>query len=61
MEEWVDYGVALGWLIDPFERQVHVYRPGLEPEVLEDPETVRGDPELGGFVFNVRRRVFDLQ
>ena len=60
MEEWLVLGVALGWLIDPFLRQVHIYRPGAVPEILDDPETVNGDPELPGFVFNVRRRVFDL-
>ncbi len=61
MEEWIDYGVELGWLIDPFLRQVHIYRPGATPVVLDDPETVSGDPELPGFVFNVRSRIFDLQ
>ena len=61
MEEWIAYGVALGWLIDPFLRQVHVYRPNSDPAILDDPETVNGDPELPGFVFNVRSRVFDLQ
>lgn len=60
MEEWLAYGVALGWLIDPFLRQVHIYRPGVAPEVLDDPETVSGDPELPGFTFNVRSRIFDL-
>ena len=60
MEEWLAYGVALGWLIDPFLRQVHIYRPGVAPELLNDPETVSGDPELPGFVFAVRRRIFDL-
>ncbi len=60
MEEWIARGVGLGWLIDPFLRQVHVYRPGVPPEVLDDPETVSGDPELPGFVFNVRNRLFDL-
>ena len=61
MEEWIAYGVALGWLIDPFLRQVHIYRPGAAPEVLDDPEILSGDPELPGFVFNVRNRIFDLQ
>ena len=61
MEEWMAYGVALGWLIDPFRRQVHIYRPGAAVLVLDDPEAVSGDPELPGFVFNVRRRVFDLE
>ena len=61
MEEWIAYGVALGWLIDPFLRQVYIYRPNTAPEVLEDPETINGDPELPGFTFNVRSRIFDLQ
>ena len=60
MEEWLAYGVALGWLIDPFLRQVHIYRPGVAPELLDNPETLSGDPELPGFVFAVRRRIFDL-
>ena len=60
MEEWISYGVALGWLIDPFLRQVHIYRPNTAPEVLDDPETVSGEPELSGFVFDVRSRIFDL-
>ena len=60
MEEWIARGIALGWLIDPFLRQVHIYRPGAAPEVLDDPETVSGDPELPGFVFDVRSRIFDL-
>ena len=60
MEERLAYGVTLGWLIDPFLRQVHIYRPGVAPELLDDPETVSGGPELPGFVFAVRRRIFDL-
>ena len=60
MEEWIAHGVALGWLIDPFQRQVHIYRPNAAPEILDDPETISGDPELPGFAFNVRSRVFDL-
>ena len=61
MDEWIAYGVALGWLIDPFLRQVHIYRPNATPEILDDPETISGDPELPGFTFNVRNRIFDLQ
>ena len=61
MEEWIAYGVALGWLIDPFLRQVHIYRTDTAPMVLDDPDTLSGNPELPGFIFNVRLRVFDLQ
>lgn len=61
MEEWLASGAALGWLIDPLLRQVHIYRPGVPVVVLDNPETVSGDAVLPGFVFAVRRRIFDLQ
>jgi Uma2 family endonuclease len=54
MEEYVENGAQLGWLIDPFERKVYVYRPGAEAEVLDDPETVSGEPLLRGFALDVR-------
>lgn len=60
MEEWIAYGVNLGWLIDPFLRQVYIYRPGGALEILDNPETVSGEPELPGFTFEVRRRIFDV-
>jgi Uma2 family endonuclease len=54
MEEYVANGARLGWLLDPFERKVYVYRPGAGAEVLEDPETVSGEPLLRGFTLDVR-------
>ena len=60
MEQYIANGALLGWLIDPYRHRVYVYRPGIEPEVLDDPETVSGDPVMPGFVFEVRRRIFDL-
>ncbi len=59
MADYIANGARLGWLIDPFRRQVHVYLPGREPLVLEDPEVVSGEPVLPGFVFEVRQRIFD--
>ncbi len=59
MEDYIAHGARLGWLIDPFRRQVHIYRPGAEPLTLNDPERVSGDPELPGFVFEVRTLIFD--
>ena len=39
MERYMVNGAQLGWLIDPYRRQVHVYRPGaLMWKMLEDPE-----------------------
>ena len=60
MERYMANGAQLGWLIDPYRRQVHVYRPGVDVEVLEDPEAVSGDPVLPGFVFEIRQRIFAI-
>ena len=54
MEEYVENGAQLGGLLDPSTRKVYVYRPGAEVEVLEDPETVSGEPLLRGFALDVR-------
>ncbi len=54
MAEYIKNGTRLGWLLDPESRQVFVYRPGRAVEVLVHPETVSGDPELPGFVLDLR-------
>ena len=59
MLDYIDHGATLGWLIDPYRRRVHIYRPGVDVVVLDDPETVSGEPDLPGFVFDVRSRIFD--
>ena len=46
MREYIDNGLQLGWLIDPFERRVYVYRPGAAVQVLDSPDFVDGDPVL---------------
>ncbi|MGB3238598.1 MAG: Uma2 family endonuclease [Geitlerinemataceae cyanobacterium] len=48
MQEYIDNGVRLGWLIDRQNRTVCIYRPHREPEVLENPDRVSDDPELPG-------------
>ena len=60
MEIYMANGAQLGWLIDPRRRQVHVYRPGVDIDILEDPETISGEPVMAGFVFEVRQRIFAL-
>ena len=59
MAEYIDAGARLGWLIDPRNRRVTVYRPGREPEVLEDPEILHGEDVMPGFEFRVRDLIFD--
>ena len=48
MQEYLENGAQLGWLIDPEEKQVHVYTPD-SVEVLNNPETVSGGELLAGF------------
>ena len=55
MEEYIAHGVRLGWLIDRKNRKVYIYRPNQEPEILDNPETVSGDPELPGFVLRMAK------
>ena len=43
MSEYVGNGALLGWLIDPFERRVYVYRPGKDVDCLENPVKISGD------------------
>jgi len=54
MEEYRDCGVRLGWLINPETRRVHIYRPGKEIEIPENPSEISGEPELPGFVLDLR-------
>ena len=54
MEEYRECGVRLGWLINPETKRVHIYRPGVEVELLENPLEVSGEPELPGFVLDLR-------
>jgi Uma2 family endonuclease len=54
MREYIENGVRLGWLLDPAPRRVYVYRPNAEMETLDDPAEVSADPELPGFVLNLR-------
>ncbi|MEI1377267.1 Uma2 family endonuclease [Nostoc sp. UHCC 0926] len=55
MREYIDNGALLGWLIDPQQRRVEIYRPGLAVEVLENPTELSGEAVLPGFVLNLRR------
>lgn len=55
MEEYIANGAKLGWLIDPLERKVYVYRPNADIEVLDDPATLKGDPLLPGFRLRLQK------
>ncbi|MBD0325206.1 MAG: Uma2 family endonuclease [Pyrinomonadaceae bacterium] len=54
MQEYIDNGAQLGWLLDPLERQVHVYRAGRSVEILDNPQSVSGEQVLSGFTLDVQ-------
>ncbi len=54
MREYIENGVKLGWLIDPKNRKVHIYRANGEVEVLQNPNIVSGEDVLVGFELNVQ-------
>ncbi len=53
MREWIESGAQLAWLIDPPNRSVEIYRPGREPELVADPDTVAGEGPVNGFVLEM--------
>jgi Uma2 family endonuclease len=55
MQEYMANGAQLGWLIDPHEKKVYIYRPHEAVTCLENPTTISGEPLLPGFIFNVQR------
>ena len=54
MQQWIDNGVLLGWLLDPDRRTVFVYRPNTEPETIVNPERVKGEAPVAGFVLKLQ-------
>lgn len=55
MLEWISSGAQLAWLVDPFEREVTIYRPGREPEILVRPDSVVGEGPVAGFTLDLTR------
>ena len=55
MQEYMDNGVLLGWLIDRQNRTVYIYRPEGEPQILNNPDRVSANPELPGFCLTMAK------
>jgi Uma2 family endonuclease len=50
MQEYMENGAKLGWLLNRKDRQVEIYRPDREVEVLQSPSSLSGETVLPGFV-----------
>jgi len=55
MQEYIENGASLGWLIDRQNRLVYIYRPQTVVECLENPVTVSGDPILPQFTLIMQK------
>jgi Uma2 family endonuclease len=55
MQEYMENGCRLGWLINRKKREVEIYRPGEDVEVLQSPLTLSGENVLPGFVLNLQK------
>jgi Uma2 family endonuclease len=53
MEEYRANGVRLGWLINPQQQQVEIYRLGREVEMLQSPTSLSGEDVLAGFTLDL--------
>ncbi len=55
MQEYIENGASLVWLIDRQNRQVYIYRPNSDVECLDNPATVSGDSVLPGFNLDLEK------
>ena len=53
MQEYLNSGLRLGWLINPLDEQVEIYRPSREVEIVQFPVSLSGENVLPGFVLNL--------
>lgn len=55
MQEYIENGCRLGWVINRKKREAEIYRPGRNVEVLQSPQTLDGEDVLPGFVMNLQK------
>lgn len=55
MQEWLNKGALLGWLLDPSQKLVVVYRPDAEPETLDRPDRLSGEDVCEGLEVDLER------
>ena len=53
MAEYLSQGAQLGWLIDPQNRSVTIYRPNAEAETRTGLNQIEGEGPLAGFVLDL--------
>lgn len=53
MQEYLNNGLQLGWLINPQAQEVEIYRPSQAVEIVPLPTTLSGEKVLPGFILDI--------
>jgi Uma2 family endonuclease len=53
MQEYLNNGLQLGWLINPQAQEVEIYRPNQVVEIVKLPTTLSGEKVLPGFILDI--------
>jgi Uma2 family endonuclease len=53
MQEYLNNGVQLGWLIEPSAKTVEIYRFGQQVEIFNNPQNLPGEDVLPGFILDL--------
>ncbi len=53
MQEYMDNGAKLGWLLNRKDRQVEIYRANQAVEILQSPTSLSGEAVLPGFILDL--------
>jgi len=53
MSKYMSCGTRLGWLINPDETKVEIYRRGKQKEILENPQTLSGEDVMPNLVVDL--------
>ena len=54
MQEYLDNGMVLGWLLNPVQQQVEIYRQNQQIEILNTLNSLSGENVLLGFVLDLQ-------
>ncbi|MEH2452326.1 Uma2 family endonuclease [Nostoc sp.] len=55
MQEYIENGAQLGWLIDRKNKRVEIYCPSKDVEILDNPTSLSGENVLPGFVLHLQQ------
>jgi Uma2 family endonuclease len=55
IEEYLEAGVKLVWIVNPKKRTITIYQPNIEPQILTEADTLDGRDVVPGFQYVLKR------